>query len=613
MEDVEKHKIVIVEDEGLIAADLESRLTSAGYAVPGTADSAQPALKLIRETTPDLVLMDIRLKGEEDGIQIASQVREQLDIPVVYLTAYEDRETLERASRTQAYGYIKKPIVSASLKGSIELAIAKHRYERDLRKERDWAIASFSAVPSAVVVTDANSKISYLNSQAEELVGWSADQALRRPAAEVLRVSHRETGRPVQDFLTTVMLQGETAPLPPDTLLRGSAERLYAIAGHVSPRFRNGQVDGAVISFTDVTLCQFENEQARQNHKQDALVRMAGGILRHLPQLDALAEVSTQILSSLPPGSPLRETAEIVEKAATDALTVGCHLRSFLQPPELEYHRLRLDAVLKRLDEASKAVPMTFALLMDPDPIHVQADEWQLLRALVNVLLHARAHMQAGSSLVVDLSSGEPEQLGQWARIRVRYISAQEDAAAMERAFEPSWSGSSEDLHITYTLVRKMGGMLTSHLEAGNTACFEIYLPRAEAMATGASIEPEWPAALLVESNREIRSMLRAHFEKHGYKLLEAASCEEGLLVAELYKAAIPLIIANPSPADPAREDLEQKFAASRPESQVFVLAGYSEACRVAAKDGLGIAATRHLTKWDLLGWANEAFQSAGN
>ena len=128
-----QHKIVIVEDEGLLAADLESRLKSAGYQVPGTADSGEPALQLIRESLPDLVLMDIRLKGDQDGIRVAEQVREELDIPVVYLTAYEDRATLERASRTQAYGYIKKPIVSASLRGSIEMAIAKHRYERGLR------------------------------------------------------------------------------------------------------------------------------------------------------------------------------------------------------------------------------------------------------------------------------------------------------------------------------------------------------------------------------------------------------------------------------------------------------------------------------------------------
>ncbi len=500
-----QHKIVIVEDEGLIAADLESRLKSAGYQVPGTADSAQPALKLVRETSPDLVLMDIRLKGELDGIQVAEVVRDQLDIPVVYLTAYEDRATLERASRTQAYGYIKKPIVSASLKGSIEMAIAKHRYERGLREERDWAIASFGAVACAVVVTDSNSRISYLNSQAEQLVGWSVDKALRRPAATVLRLSHRETGQPVLDLLMPAMLEGQTLPLPPGTLLQGSAERLYAIEGQVAPRWRNGRADGAVITFTDVTLFRFENDQMRQDHKQEALARMADGIMRHLPQLDALAEASGRMLSALPIGSPLRETAETIQRAAVDACALGSHLRNYLQPPELECQRLRLDEVLKRLGDSWKMIHAKFVLLMDPaDPIHVQADEWHLLRALANVLLHARAHMQPGSSLVVDLSSGEPEQLGQWARIRARYVSAQEDAAALERVFEPAWCGSSEDLHVTYTLVKTMGGMVAAHLEPGNTVSMEIYLPRAGIMASAAALEPECPA-LLIEPNRDPR------------------------------------------------------------------------------------------------------------
>ena len=140
--------------------------------------------------------------------------------------------------------------------------------------------------------------------------------------------------------------------------------------------------------------------------------------------------------------------------------------------------------------------------------IHIY--EWQLLRALANVLLHARLHMRADSSLVVDLSSGEPEQLGQWARIRARYVSAQEDAAALERVFEPAWSGSSEDLHVTYTLVKKMGGMVAALLEAGNTVSLEIYLPRAGVVTADASIEPECPA-LLIEPHPEISRVPRTH------------------------------------------------------------------------------------------------------
>src|SRR5580692_2887441 len=130
-----ERKIVIVEDEGIIAADLQDRLEKAGYQVPGVASSGGEALELIRSQSPDLVLMDIRLAGDLDGIQVAEKVRNEFDIPVVYLTAYEDRETLQRASHTQAFGFIKKPIASASLKGSIELAISKHLHERYLREQ----------------------------------------------------------------------------------------------------------------------------------------------------------------------------------------------------------------------------------------------------------------------------------------------------------------------------------------------------------------------------------------------------------------------------------------------------------------------------------------------
>ena len=118
-------KIAIVEDEGLIAADLESRLLRAGYAVAGAADSAQTAMELIERTSPDLVLMDIRLKGPEDGIAVAGWVRERFGIPVVYLTASDDRETLKRAERSQPSGYVKKPIATASLRSAIETALAR--------------------------------------------------------------------------------------------------------------------------------------------------------------------------------------------------------------------------------------------------------------------------------------------------------------------------------------------------------------------------------------------------------------------------------------------------------------------------------------------------------
>ncbi len=355
-------KIVVVEDEGLIAADLETRLKAAGYAVPGTADSASEALQLIRKTSPDLVLMDIHLKGNIDGIDVAHEVRQQLDIPVVYLTAYEDRGTLARASETQAYGYIKKPIAGSSLRGTIEMALAKHRHERDLRAQRDWLAASFAAVPHAVLVTDGSGRVSYLNSLAEELTGWNTEQALGHTSRELLRLYYRESGKPVEDFVPVAMLQGETIPFPGDVWLKGSEGRSYAIEGSVAPRWREGRIEGTVVALQGHHAVPFEEEQTRQESKQDALVRLADGIVRELPELDSMAEECTRLFDSLPPDSPARQDVQAIERAAMDAFAVTYRLRRFLDPPEVRLGRVLVNELLSRWKPAWKQIQPNLTL-----------------------------------------------------------------------------------------------------------------------------------------------------------------------------------------------------------------------------------------------------------
>ena len=126
-------RILVVEDEQIVAMDIAGRLTDMGYAVAGTAATGEAAIQRALETRPDLALMDIRLRGEMDGVEAAKQIQAQLDIPVIYLTAYADEETLERAKITQAFGYILKPFEERDLRISIEMALYKHKAESDLR------------------------------------------------------------------------------------------------------------------------------------------------------------------------------------------------------------------------------------------------------------------------------------------------------------------------------------------------------------------------------------------------------------------------------------------------------------------------------------------------
>jgi len=126
---MDKIQVLIVEDEAIVSMGLRYDLESFGYSVPAEISSGEEAVDLASQLRPDLVLMDIGLSGEMDGIDTATQIRAQIKVPVVYLTAYADQATVERAKLTDPYGYLFKPVDSEQLQIAVEAAIHKHQNE----------------------------------------------------------------------------------------------------------------------------------------------------------------------------------------------------------------------------------------------------------------------------------------------------------------------------------------------------------------------------------------------------------------------------------------------------------------------------------------------------
>ncbi len=131
-----KEKIMIVEDKGIVAENLKNKLERLGYVVTDIVASGEEAIKKAFEDQPDLILMDIRLEGDIDGIDAASQIRKKCNIPIIYVTAYADDETLKRARVTESYGYVLKPFELREVQGNIEIAFYKHRAEMELERYR---------------------------------------------------------------------------------------------------------------------------------------------------------------------------------------------------------------------------------------------------------------------------------------------------------------------------------------------------------------------------------------------------------------------------------------------------------------------------------------------
>lgn len=138
--------IFIVEDEAIVASDIKETLISLGYTAAGMAKSGELALEKIQQNQPDLVLMDIHLAGDMDGVDTAGKIHALYGIPVIYLTAYADKVLLERAKVTEPYGYVVKPYDERELHSVIEMALYKHRIEREIKKRDAILFAVSSAV-----------------------------------------------------------------------------------------------------------------------------------------------------------------------------------------------------------------------------------------------------------------------------------------------------------------------------------------------------------------------------------------------------------------------------------------------------------------------------------
>jgi signal transduction histidine kinase len=170
-------RILVVEDERIVATDLAGALAELGYRVPATVATGEAAIEQARDLKPDVVLMDVRLAGPIDGVQAASIVREELDIPVIFLTAHSDDETLHRAMQTEPVGYLVKPFSPPQLRCAIEIALHRREINARLRERQQWLAARLRGGGGEGIGQNAGPKVSYLNLVAEALAGWRLGEA----------------------------------------------------------------------------------------------------------------------------------------------------------------------------------------------------------------------------------------------------------------------------------------------------------------------------------------------------------------------------------------------------------------------------------------------------
>ncbi|HLJ48932.1 MAG TPA: sigma 54-interacting transcriptional regulator [Bryobacteraceae bacterium] len=263
-------RILIVEDERITAEDLQDILTDLGYEVVDIVSSGTDAIRRAEEAKPDLALMDIRIKGDMDGTQVAAVLRSRFNIPVVYLTAHADAETLERAKVAQPLGYITKPFQEAELHANVEMALHKHREDLKARDREDVLASTLAALGEGVISTSVSGTVTLLNTKAEVWTGWSAREALGKKLDEVFPLVQQSTGQRLEEPLIRVLELGVIEEFGNGTVLLRKDGTQRAVEGSIAPiRSHEGDISGVVIVFGGAKTPAEQSQGAPASKEKD--------------------------------------------------------------------------------------------------------------------------------------------------------------------------------------------------------------------------------------------------------------------------------------------------------------------------------------------------------
>ena len=263
-----KARVLVVEDEAIVAKDIQNMLKALRYDAPATAFSGEEAIKKVEEIRPDLVLMDIVLKGEMDGIEAVEKIRNRFNIPVVYLTAHASEKTLQRAKITVPFGYILKPVEERELHTTIEMALYKHEMENKLKESERSLSTILQSIGDAVIATDKKESIAFINPVAEALTGWNKEDALGRGVTEVFNIIDEKTRKFVKNPATKALKENSALGLESHTLIAKQGREI-SIYDNVAPiRDDKGNVTGVVLVFRDITDHKRAEEELRSSHEQ---------------------------------------------------------------------------------------------------------------------------------------------------------------------------------------------------------------------------------------------------------------------------------------------------------------------------------------------------------
>jgi hypothetical protein len=493
--------VLVIEDEAVIAMDLEEKLRKLGYQVVGQGTTGEEAVEQASEMRPDLILMDIRFKQGIDGIDAARTIRQRLDLPVVYVTAYSDDATVERAKLTEPLAYILKPIDERELRVTLEMALYKHAAETERKRAKEALRASEERYRVLVegsiqgVCLHKDAIIQFANTALAGVFGYESPAEVIGQHYSVLVAPHE---RARLEGYRTARLRGE--PVPSRYEFQGVRKDGTLVWIEVLVSVISWPREPAVLgTFVDITerketedklrhaLDQLGAAQAQlvSAERLAAVAEMAGQLAHHLNNLLAVVVARIELALDDRDASNGRRCLKIAQQAGMAAAEVVWALqRSSRMPPGLQAGPLNLNELVREVLElvggvSPAGMPDTeIAVCLEPGELpEICGDRNRLREALLNLLMNALEALPGRGRVVVRTWASGP-----WVHCSVADTGVGMSGEVQAQALEPFFTTKGLQrtglgLSIAHGVIRQHGGVVSVESVEGRGTTVIFALP----------------------------------------------------------------------------------------------------------------------------------------
>jgi hypothetical protein len=467
------------------------------------------------------------------------------------------------------------------------------------RESRRVLVSTLAGIGDAVVATDGDGRITFLNPVAEALTGWGGTEVHKKAVADVLRLIDERTREAIDNPLMRALRERATVTSEHITLVSRSGAEVPIELNAAPLRGDSGDLSGAILVFRDTSKRRQFAEQAAHAQKMEAVGRLAGGVAGDFNNmLTVIAGYAEMLRGEVPAGGPARKFVDEIVYAGERAASLTQHLLAFSRVSTAQPRVLDLNLVLSNMEPMLRRLlgqNIELLLLTAPGLGRIKADPSQIEQVIVSLATNARDAMPGGGKLVVetanvDLEEQSAERLGMKPGLCVMLAVSDNgigmDAATRSRLFEPFFTtkppgqGSGLGLSTVYGVVRQAEGQVTVYSQPKCGTIFEVYLPRAtepviERVRTRPPVGSE--TILLVDDEEGVRMLCFAVLQTNGYNVLEADNAESALAAYDKNAHKVDMLLTDVVMRQMSGFDLGRALSQRNPGLKILYMSGYRD------------------------------------